>query len=184
MAIKPTHCLANLPESAERQLALEIRSWRFGFAVLEGDDLLEFGARRFPTSLAGAKVAVRSLTFLMRLYAPSVVITRSTRRAQDESSTHVSAIFRSIRHEVESRSVRFVVLPRSEVLEFFGERGRHAKHEIAAFVGDHFSQLESSVPRRRKAWEPERYLLVVFDAIATALAFRAMNPHTEQTAQV
>jgi hypothetical protein len=70
------------------------------------------------------------------------------------------------------------------VLDFFGERGRHTKHEIAALVGERFSQLESRVPQRRRAWEPERYMLVVFDALATALASRATPPHTEQTAQV
>jgi hypothetical protein len=160
-------------EPSERQLALEIRSWRFGFAILQGDDLLEVGARRYPSG--GAETAIKSLTFLIRLYRPSAVITRTTRRARQGSSQRASFVSNRIMGEVKRHSIRYVVVPRRDVRKFFASQGCRNKHEIATLLAGRFSQLKPRLPNRRRTWDPEWYAFALFDAVATAVTFNARN---------
>ncbi|HEV2199743.1 MAG TPA: hypothetical protein VGR73_07970 [Bryobacteraceae bacterium] len=154
-------------------MALEIRSRRVGFAVLQGANLLDWGQRGFPPGISGTETAIERISFLLDLYAPAVVIARRTRHVRDESSEVAARIFRKIRGELKRRSVRFVVLARRDVREFFSGQGCRSKQEIAAVIADRFDQLKSRLPRRRRAWERERHVMAVFDAIATAVVFNA-----------
>jgi hypothetical protein len=165
--------------SAERWLALEIRSWKFGFAVQEGPRLLDWGVRRFPAG--GTAAAIRRLAFLLKTYAPSVVIARGTRRVEHRSSDSAVRLIRVIRSELERRSVRFVVLARGDVRDFFARRGYGNKDEIASAVADRFGQLKSRLPRSRKPWDPERSIAAVFDAVATAMAVEGSQEPTADT---
>src|SRR5579872_787390 len=120
MATEPADRLTNHDTaSAERQLALEIRSRRFGFAVLQGTNLLDWGVRSYPPGAAGTKSAIKRIRFLLTLYAPSTVIARRTRRAKGESSGRASRIFEKIQNELQRRSIRFAVLSRRDVRAFF-----------------------------------------------------------------
>jgi hypothetical protein len=170
MAYESAHRLTKRETtSAERHLALEIRSWQLGFAVLEGPNLLDWGVCRF--SCGQLAVAINRLRLLLTTYAPSTAIARRTRRAKGESSEIAARLLRKIRRELERRSVRFVVLTRADVLNFFVQQGCHNKNEVAVAVSDRFAQLKSRIPRPRKPWDKERSIVVVFDAAATAIAF-------------
>lgn len=165
----------------ERVLALEIRSRKFGFAVLQGPNLLDWGVRGFPAGARGIEAAIGRLVFLLKLYAPSTVIARRTRRARDESAERTSRVFRRIRSELKHRSIPFIVIARHNLREFFAGHGCRTKQEIAAVTADSFGQLKPRLPRLRKPWEPERNIVVVFDALATAVAFNALREPTADT---
>jgi hypothetical protein len=163
----------------ERRLALEIRSWKLGFVVLEGTDLLDWGVCRFPAG--GIAAPIRRLVFLLKTYAPSIAIARRTRRVEGGSSVNAERLLRKIRRELEGRSIQFVVLARRDVRNFFVQRGCANKNEIAASVADQFEQLKLRIPRSRKPWDPERNMVAVFDAAATVIAFDGLRepaPHT------
>jgi len=157
----------------ERQLALEIRSWKFGYAVLEGENLLDWGVRWFPPG--ESKIAIRRLTVLLKVHTPSVVVTRSTRRVNHGSSESAAHVLRTIRDELKRRSIRFVALARRDARTFFAQRGCRNKHEVALAVANRFGQLKPRVPKLRKAWDPESAIAAVFDAIATTMAFAALR---------
>ena len=169
-------------ETRERELALEIRSRRIGFAVLEGADLLDWGQRGFPPGVCGTEIAIEGLASLLKLYGPAVVITRRTRQVRGESSAVAARIFRKIRGELKRRSVRFVVVARRDVRQFFSRQGCHTKQETAAVIADRFGQLKSRLPNRRKAWERERHVMAVFDSLATAITFEASEQVQEPAA--
>lgn len=176
MAVEPTHRVANHEfTTGERLLALEVRSQKFAFAVIQGSELIDWGARGFRSGAPEAKAAMDRFAFLLKLYAPSMVITRQTRRAKDKSSQNALRVFRMIRGELKRRSVPFEALARTDVRKFFSERGCKNKHEIAAIVADQFSQLKSRLPRSRKPWDPEPPIVAVFDAIAIAFAFDTLR---------
>jgi hypothetical protein len=159
--------------SAERRLALEVRSWKFGFAVLEGTNLLDWGVRRFP---AGDSVAaIRRLVLVLTAYAPSIAIARRTRRAEHGSSAIAAQLLRTISGELHRRSIRFVVLARRDVRDFFVQQGRANKNAIAMTVADRFELLKSRIPRARRPWDPERSTVTVFDALATTIAFDGLQ---------
>jgi len=155
----------------ERQLALEIRSFKFGYAVLEMNNLLDWGICWFPPGEPAS--AIDRLAFLLRVYAPAVAVARSTRRADHESSENAAQVLRKVRAELRRRSVPFAVVQRREVRKFFGQAGYVNKHEIAGAVAEQFNELKPRVPRLRKAWDPESGITPVFDAVATGIAFAA-----------
>ena len=152
----------------ERQLALEIRSGRFGFAVIEGSTLLDWGACAFDTS--GLDYAMSRLAFLLRIYRPATVVARTTRRGADDFSKNAAKVLRKIRNKLERGDVRFVLLARHDVHNFFSKRGCGNKHEIAGVIADRFSQLKARVPKLRKPWDCESAITAVFDAIASVMA--------------
>src|SRR5665213_140157 len=120
MAIDAAPQLGNdRADSTELELALEIRSRRIGFVVLQGTDLLDWGQRSFPPGASGTETAINGLKTLLKFYAPDIVITRRTRSVRDESSEAAAGVFQRIQGELKLRSVRFVVLGRREAREFF-----------------------------------------------------------------
>lgn len=161
--------------TAKRRLALEIRSRKFAFAVLQGTDLLDWGTRRFPPGVPGIGAAIARLGFLLKLYSPSVVVARRTRRVKDKSSEHAAHVLRGIRGNLKRDGILFVALARRDVRKLFAQFGCHTKQEIAAAVAERFGELKSRVPRARKPWNPERNIVAVFDALATAVAFEALR---------
>lgn len=180
MAHAAAHLVGNEKTApVERQLALEIRSWKFGYAVLEGTKLLDWGVCRFRAGAVAA--AIRRLAFVLKTYAPTSAIARGTRRAKRGSSKSAVHLIRGIRLELECRSIRFFVLARRDVRAFFAQRGYVTKAEIASVVADQFGQLKSRLPRSRKPWDPERHVVVVFDAVATAIAFEGFGELTAGT---
>ncbi len=72
-------------------LALEVRSRRLGFAVFQGSDLLEWGARRYASGVVRTVAAIEKVRFFLKLYVPLVVIVRQTRRVRDKFLENRSA---------------------------------------------------------------------------------------------
>jgi len=153
---------------AERRLALEIRSWQLGYAVLESDALLDWGTCRFPPGEPGS--AVRRIGFLVRTYAPALVVARTPRRAKDASSRYAARVLRKIRNDLERQLIRFALVTREAVRDYFAGLGCGNKHEIAAAIAEHIPQLRARVPHVRKPWDPEEAIVAVFDGIATSMA--------------
>lgn len=165
----PPRLMNREPEPAERRLALEVRSWKLGYAILEGDDLLDWGVCRFPPGEPTA--ALERIGFLMRTYAPSLVVTRAVRSVRDQSSRNAARVLRNVRRELKRISVQCIVVARRTVDHYFSGLGCRNKNEIAAAVASRIALLGPRQPRARKPWNPESAIVVVFDAIATSLAF-------------
>ena len=110
-------------------MALEIRSRRFGYAVFQGADLLDWGVRSYPAGVSGGESAVRSLAFLLKLYAPSVDCAADA-TAKDVSSEQASRISKKIGAKLKRSFIPFALLQRRTVFEHFAGSGCHNKHEI------------------------------------------------------
>ncbi|MBV9762079.1 MAG: hypothetical protein JO340_16060 [Acidobacteriaceae bacterium] len=162
-------------------MALEIRSRRFGFAVLDGGRLLDWGVRYYPSGRSRIETALKRLAFLLKLYEPSLVIARGTRRTRDESSRQALHLLAAVRRHLEQRSVPISIADRCRMREYFARQGIHTKYEIANALAQEFTQLRDLLPRPRKTWEHERDLMIVFDAIATAIAVNGQgNPEPSE----
>lgn len=160
-------------------MALEIRSRRFGFAVLDGGELLDWGVRYYPSGLSRIETALKSLAFVLRLYEPSIVVFRRPRAVGDESSRHASHVFAAVRHRLEERLIPYIIARRADVRESLARQGFHTKYDIACALAQRFSQLKGLLPSPRKTWEHERHVMVVFDAIATAIACETESTEPE-----
>ncbi len=118
---------------------------------------------------------MKILAFLLKIYAPTIVIARRTRRVKHLSSEKAAYLFRKIQIELKRRSVRFVGVARRDVSNFFEGQGCSAKHEIEAYVAETFAAVRQKLPGPRRLWDKERYIVPAFDALATALTFSAQE---------
>ncbi len=160
-------------KSTERRLALEIRSWKFGYVVIQGCELLDWGVCRFPRG--DVTVAIRKFSFLLTTYVPSIVITKRTRRAKHRSAPKATHLLQAFRRELKAQSIPFAILRRADVRDYFIQQGCTSKDGVARIVAERFDRLKSRIPRSRKPWDPERSMVAVFDAAATAIAFENLR---------
>ena len=146
-------------------LALEIRSQRFGFAVVEGGQLLDWGVREHGGQ---PLVASQKVASLVDLYGPAAVVIRKRERHR-----HPSDVFPAIRSALRLRAVILRLVSAKKVRAHFAELGGTTKFEIAKSIAQRFPELAWSVPPKRKPWQSESYHAAIFDAAATASAFLA-----------
>jgi hypothetical protein len=181
MADRATHPLGPKDEvrshnalhtSRERRLALEVRSGRFGFAYFEGAQLLDWGARVH----VDCETVARKMRSLISLYSPTVALARRARRLPGKPPCSATEALHTIRIELRHQSVTFVLLNRKRIREFFAQHSCRTKHEIASRLADSFPTLKSILPKPRRPWTPERHAMIIFDAVATDIAFNRDLP--------
>ena len=165
--------LANASGNPQRLLVLEVRPRRCGFVVFEGmSALLDWGVRRYgsePTS------SCDSIEMLLEIYSPDVVVMRR-RRIPPHATRAVGAVMKkvSLKARQHSAKVRFVSV--HKIQHVFERLGCETRHDIASVLAKWFKEIAWKLPRKRRAWESERYNSVLFDGVATGIAFLAMCP--------
>jgi hypothetical protein len=157
-----------------RLLALDLRTRRFGFAVLEGpQDLLEWGSRRLRrTSMSDPESFIRRrLAPLVKLYAPTVIVVkRGSRQGAGNNSKH-EYLLQMIMKEAQRQAIAVAVIGRKEMRSVFGETRRATKETIAQQVAARFPQLKWKLPPARKPWANEAHAMTIFDAVALGLTY-------------
>jgi hypothetical protein len=162
----------------ERLLALEVRPQRIGFIVFQGTTrLLDWGVRTYGKRKSDApSVGCARVATLLDLYSPAVMVIRR-RRTSKTPRRLINATVARLAAEARRRSIscRFVTV--KEVRHFFARYDRTTKHAIASRLAEWFPDLAWKLPRKRRAWESERYNMAVFDAAATAVAYLCKIKH-------
>src|SRR5262245_15397362 len=128
----------------QRVLALDLRSGRFGFAVLEGpSELLEWGARRwYPMNVDDPAVFIRRrLAPFIKRYVPSVIAVKKASRQGNGTNAKHSHLMNTIMEEAHRHSVELAFVERSEIRAAFALPGRATKHNIAVHIAKHFPEL-------------------------------------------
>jgi len=77
----------------------------------------------------------------------------------------------SLAAEARRRSTACRLVGNKEVRRFFARYDGTTKHAIATLLAGWFPDLAWKLPPKRRPWESERYNTVMFDAVATAVAF-------------
>jgi len=155
-----------VPLNRERRLAFEVRSQKFGFAVFEGAQLLDWGIRR-----ADSGVTARKIRALVLQYAPDLAVARRVRRVSSSLHDATEGTMQKIRMELRHNAVKLVFVERKRIREFFRACGCRNKHQIASRIALDFPVLETMVPKPRKPWDTEPGATAVFDAVATDIAY-------------
>lgn len=164
--------------SSFRILALEVRPRATGFVALESPShLLEWGRRRHRAKGAQLASAVaEKMAALMKLYLPSVVIVRARKVRSPKARHRIMAILRVVRREAKRRSIEVQTISTRAVRQFFAAHQGTSKHQIATIIARWFPELSWKLPPKRKAWKSEDHRMVIFDAMASGLAFLNKSP--------
>lgn len=167
--------------SNTRILALEIRSRRLAYAVLEGTSrLLECGIRRWRSDTKPAESAMDRIDPLLTLYSPSVVVLK--RMGNTSKTRKRKQVILAIKWKLAKRFTDVHMVEKNDVKETFRQSGSQNKYQIAATIAQMIPELKWKLPQKRRPWQPERYNAAIFDAVALAITCR-MRCGVSQTPQ-
>lgn len=159
--------------AAGRIIALEIRASKFGFAVLEGRDrLLDWGVRTFGEDAESFKSTLSDrLGTLLMFHDPAVVVIRNRDPQSTTDGKKIQTIIGTLKQVIKPGSTKLRVLTTSQIRDRFALSGSTTKHDIAKSLAERFEELSFKLPNKRKAYQSEAPVMLVFDALATAVAF-------------
>jgi hypothetical protein len=157
----------------DRTIALEIRASKFGFAVLEGPGkLLDWGVRSFTERGEHLESAVADrISTLLAFYEPVTVVARDRQLHDAIQQRRILTILATVKQATKRNSAQFRILRAVQVRKRFARDGRITKHEVARILTERFEELAFRLPSRRKAYQSEAQAMLVFDALATGVAF-------------
>ena len=154
----------------KRIVAIDLRSSRFGFAVLEGPErLLDWGVKTFRQGVNAVQIPANvKLGELMDEFSPRAIVLLQ----RDIDTKKRASMREQLLREAEKRNIAVrLVSPRAVKSAFAGSNRN--KHTIAGAVIERLPELASRRPGPRKIWKPEDYRLRIFDAASLGLAYFA-----------
>ncbi len=171
---------------ARRVLALNVRSQSFAFAVFEGPELLlDFGTKSFRGGVNAVCVpAGKKLAALLADYRPDVILVKYSLRARAKKP-----VVRAVKNLLGRSHIAVrVVEPRSLRRFFAHSHAAHNKYAVAAVIASRFPEIAwklpeiaGNLPPMRKPENEEDYRVLLFDAIAIALAYFEMRQPRSQS---
>ena len=154
-------------------LALDVRHSRIGYAFFSGPKrLLDWGASAVPPQCSNRAHWIRQkMASLLRHGSPSCIVMKQHRRAKLSVNTNGVPILKAIRLAAKEHGIPMYVLGRDETESAFRIFQARTKEEIACAIVGIFPELLVRLPPKRKKWQPEAHGMIVFDAIATGIAY-------------
>lgn len=150
-----------------RRLAVAPSTRGFGFAVLEGDKLVDWGVKSVSQNKNSCTLA--KVAELLSLYHPALMVleeAESTRRSTRIRKLHTKLVSLAKRHKIKVK-----LLTRAKVRGVFFADGEGTKDALAALLAERFpEELKSRLPPKRRPWMSEDYRMGIFDAVALGLA--------------
>src|SRR5579863_1216724 len=120
-----------------RVLAVDIRSRRFGYAVLEMPErLLDSGTTR----CSSPEIATIRIASLCEMFRPSLLVLHSEAARHGRKYPKAVAVRRALRSDAARRCIPLVTLKQREVQNWFQRHGSIGKYTIAAFLANRFPE--------------------------------------------
>ena len=159
-------------------LALDVRHSRIGYALFSGpSQLLDWGASTVPPQCNNRAHWIRQrLMPILRHGSPVYIVTKQRRLAKLPRNAAGEPIFEAIRSAAVERGISMHLIGRDELKSAFGVFRARTKDEIAWTIVGIFPELLIRLPPKRKKWQPEPHAMIVFDAIATGIAYWQRSP--------
>jgi hypothetical protein len=159
--------------TGERIMTIDLRRSRFGYAVLDGPNvLLEWGSGEMRTHDEERRNFKNTrLRSVLRVSSPAKVVVRRSQYRGNLDSPLKDRLLRKLKLDASGYSIPVVMISQDEIRRAFHVPNRASKYGIASVVARKFPELRAKLPATRKAWEPELHSMIIFDAIATGLAY-------------
>lgn len=157
-----------------RIFAVEIRSRKIGYAIVEGDkSLLDWGVRTFVKPEDSS--SHRKLAVLLASFRPEMILLSDISKRDRRKVHEARALIRLVAIEAKSLSISIELVSKDSIRSFFNDAGHLTKHEMARVIVTIFPELAWNLPRQRKAWQSESPSQIVFDALALLIFYVAKN---------
>ncbi len=156
-------------QSGHRTVALQVRSHRLAYAAFETSTiLLDVGIRRWRSVRKGGH-CFESLIAALRPSA--IVLSRTvprTRRNRDDIPTLIALI----QQLASESSIPVAVVDIDRIRRcFLKAHGVSTRQKTASLLTERYPELTMRLPPPRRAWEPERWNMAMFDAVALGMFY-------------
>lgn len=111
-------------------------------------------------------------------FDPSVIVLPLVGRGGFHRSDRVRTAIQALADECFRRSIPVVYMTPSKVRKGFGDMVGRAvtSTEVNQVIVRRFPELTTSLPRRRRPYDPEEYFTPLFTAVAMCIAWRHCQP--------
>jgi hypothetical protein len=155
-------------------LAVHPTSRGFGWALFENPLVpVDWGIANVKKR-HNARSLERFETLLDR-YAPKVVVFEEFGEHPARRVHRIQALCRQMIALAAKREIRTPVYSREAVRECFESSGARTRHAIALSIAEQIEVFRHRLPRERRLWNGEDVRQSLFDAIALALTYFAVN---------
>lgn len=159
----------------KRILAIDLRSTRVGFAVLEVPiRLVEWGKRAITADSCSPLVS-----WLIRRYGIRVVVIRGIGIGSRRNTSRLRNGMRIVCKISRANELQLIVISERDIKNALSRHQRRTKFEIATLMTTIFPELSHYLPRPRRFYDPENKKMSAFDAIALAVIYLASQPENE-----
>jgi hypothetical protein len=154
-------------------------SRQIGYAYFEGEKLIEWGVKNNTMGPIPERLLTRGLRLILGLvtrFEPETIVLPSfeneiRRTSCRKFSNAAAAILSTTKAEVVFQ------MPRQS-MEFFAsqmDQRKSRKHQVMVDLAIIFPELQPSVPRPRRPWDPQNYWTPMFDAVAQGYSWIKSN---------
>lgn len=152
----------------QRVLAIDPYLRGFGWALLEGPDLLvDWGIYQARTKRP--ERALGRLAEILHRYAPHRVVVEEIQHPRCHRRARARALISEIYDMARAADIEVRAVPMDAVREHYRAIGAKSKDAVARLIVDRFPELQPILPPRRKNWMREDERMAVFDALAMAV---------------
>lgn len=164
------------PHSPRRVLAVSPCTRGFGFALLEGPEILLDWGRKEVRSNKHAR-SLEYIREMIEYYHPDVLVVEDSQDRSCRRCARVRELIGDIVALATANRVRTRTFSRREVRTAFSASGAITKYAIAGVIIERLPVLAPWRPPVRKPWMSESHRASIFDAVALALTYfyRAMR---------
>ena len=154
---------------ATRILAIDPTTKGFGFAVLEGPEVLvDWGVKHARVD-RNAKCLQQARELIDR-YQPEVLVVEDTAVKGSRRCPRVAQLIEYLLSMAAGRDLRTRLISRLQVQRCFSKNGSATKRQVAVAIAWRFPELEPHLPPVRKCHMSEDERMSIFDALAFGYA--------------
>jgi len=142
----------------------------FGFAVFEGEALVNWGVK----SVKGDKntQCLLKIEEMLAHYLPTVMVLENHSATGSKRSPRIRALGEQLIAMARSRKVKLALFSRQQVRKTFFPDGKGTKDALAEILAQRFpEELALRLPATRRPWMSEAYQMGIFDAVALTQVF-------------
>ncbi len=151
----------------QRVLAIDPYLRGFGWALLEGPDLLvDWGI--YQTKTKRPERALGRIAELLNRYKPDLLVVEDTGHPGCRRRERARHLIAEIRDMARAGGVAVESIAMADVRDHHRALGTGSKDAIARLIVDRFPELQPILPPRRKNWMREDERMAVFDAVVMA----------------
>lgn len=161
--------MRNVRARVMRILAVDPTSRGFGFAVMEGPDLLvDWGVVQARTDKN--RQCLERIGAIMDRYRPHRIVIEDTRRGSRRRA-RVRQLLSSVERLAAEKSLALRRVSQDQVRKVFPDTQVPGKYPVAVATAKRFPELAARLPPPRKPWNSEAEMMAVFDAVALGAAY-------------